>query len=119
MRKRNIVEYEQRVKCEHCGHNVNAKDDGSCPHCGAAITTVATMETLPQTVSLFCNKCHTWVSAEKVKPLTNWFYRGKEYAAGLYQIQEHKGSGLLKLKCSASGRVYKQKIRLSQKRKLA
>ena len=101
------------------GYNVKVKDDGSCPRCGGAITTVATIETLPQTVSVFCHECRAWVSANKVKPLTNWFYHGKEYGAGLYQIQEHKGSGLLKLKCKSSRRIYKQTIRLSQKRKLA
>lgn len=116
--RRNMGEYNQRIKCKHCGYNVKAKYNGSCPHCGAATSTVATMETLPETVSLFCRECHTWVSATKVKPLTNWFYRKKEYAAGLYQIQEHKRSGLLKLKCPASGKTYKQTIRLSEKRKL-
>ena len=114
-----MARHEYRIKCGHCGYNVIVKHDGSCPHCGAPITTMASIETLPQTVSIFCYKCHAWVSANKVKPLTNWFYRGQEYGAGLYQIEEHKGTGLLKLKCSSSGKVYKQRIRLSQKRKLS
>ena len=47
---------EQRVKCGHCGYNVKVKDDGTCPHCGASVTTVTTIETLPQTVSVFCHE---------------------------------------------------------------
>jgi hypothetical protein len=112
-----MARHEYRVKCDHCDHCVVPNSDGKCPNCNAPIQT--TIETLPQTVYVFCRNCRAWVSANKVKPLTNWFYHGKEYGAGLYQIQEHKGSGLLKLKCSSSGKIYKQRIRLSQKRKLS
>ena len=114
----NMGRHEHRVKCQHCSGYVIMKSDGSCPKCGATID-ILTMEILPQTISVFCRACRTWVSATKVKPLTNWFHNGKEYGDGLYQIEEHKGGGLLKLKCSASRRIYKQKIRLSQKRKLS
>jgi hypothetical protein len=116
---RRSISPEYRVKCDHCSNSVKPTLEGKCPNCNAPINLPTTMETLPQTVSVFCRDCRKWVSATKVKPLTNWFHRGKEYAAGLYQIEEHKRSGLLKLKCGASGRVYKQTIRLSHKRHLS
>lgn len=113
--KRNMGRNEHRIECGTCRENVVVKFNGHCPACNAQINIPKTIDKLPQTVSVFCRGCHAWVSASKVKPLTNWFSHGRLYAAGLYQIQVHKGTGLLKLKCSSSGRVYKQRIRLDHK----